>query len=75
MNFEEYSKLMDEKINHTVKSVLNEAQDFVNIHSDTVEPMQKIIMLSAFIDMVSIDILKSKTKIMAGVMLKLGADK
>ena len=75
MNFEEYEELMDEKIHHTVKSVLAEAEDFVKLHSGTVEPMQKLIMLSAFIDMVSIDILKSKTKVMAGVMLKLGAEK
>ena len=75
MNFEEYSELMDEKIAHTVKSVLAEAQDFIQIHKGTTEPMQRLIMLSAFIDMVSIDILKSKTKIMAGTMVKLGEGK
>ena len=75
MNFEEYSKLMDEKIRHTVKSVLAEAEDFVKLHSNTTEPMQRIIMLSAFIDMVSIDILKSKTQIVAGTMVRLGEGK
>ena len=52
-----------------------EAEDFVKLHSNTTEPMQRIIMLSAFIDMVSIDILKSKTQIVAGTMVRLGEGK
>ena len=75
MNFEEYTELMNEKIRHTVKSVLMEAEDFVTLHGGTTEPMQKLIMLSAFIDMVSIDILKSKTRVMAGTMVRLGEGK